>query len=62
MIRKTQTFMVDSERLLKEKLLAVKQMNHELMRLNKEKVIIASKARESHEAYLSAEDQRTRMR
>jgi hypothetical protein len=55
MIRKTQTFMVDSERLLKEKLLAVKGMNHELMRLNKEKVIIASKARESHEAYLSAE-------
>ena len=30
MIRKTQTYLVDSEKLLKEKLLAVKSMNHEL--------------------------------
>jgi len=33
MIRKTQTFMVDSERILKEKLTAIRAMNHELMRL-----------------------------
>jgi len=30
MIRKTQTYLVDSEKLLKEKLLAVKSINHEL--------------------------------
>ena len=35
-IRKTQTFLVEQEKLLKEKLLAVKIMNHEIVRLNKE--------------------------
>jgi len=43
MIRKTQTFLVDSEKLLKEKLLAVKSMNHELGRLNIERGIVSKK-------------------
>jgi len=47
MIRKTQTFLVDSEALLKEKLLAVKSMNHELGRLNKERSIVAAKKKEA---------------
>lgn len=51
MIKKTQTFLVDSERLLKEKLLAVKSMNHELDRLNQERVIIEKKKNEAQYAY-----------
>ena len=39
--------MVDSERLLKEKLLSVKSMNHELMRLRSERAIIESKKKEA---------------
>ena len=36
-IRKTGTYLVDAEKLLKEKLLAVRSMNHELTRLEKER-------------------------
>jgi len=41
--------------LLKEKLLAVKSMNHEIMRLNKERSIISAKKKEAQSAYLAAE-------
>lgn len=61
-IRKTQTFLSDQERLLKEKLLAVKSMNHEIMRLYKEREIIAAKKNEAQSAYYAAEAQRTQMR
>jgi hypothetical protein len=61
-IRKTQTFLVDQEKLLKEKLLAVKIMNHEIVRLNKEQGIIAAKKKEAYGAYLAVEAQRTQMR
>jgi len=54
-IRKTQTFLSDQERLLKEKLLAVKSMNHEIMRLYKEREIIAAKKNEAQSAYYAAE-------
>ena len=54
--------MVDSERLLKEKLLSVKGMNMELMRLHKERAIIESKKKEAEHAYIEAEAQRTEMR
>lgn len=62
MIHKTQTFLVDSERLLKEKLLAVKSMNHEILRLDKERSIIDEAKKKAHYAYLAASDQRTQMR
>lgn len=47
---------------MKEKLLAVKIMNHEIVRLNKEQGIIAAKKKEAQSAYLAAEAQRTQMR
>ena len=62
MIKKTQTFLVDSERLLKEKLLAVKSMNHELDRLNQERVIIEKKKNEAQYAYHMAQRERIDMR
>lgn len=55
-IRKTQTFLVDSEKLLKEKLLAVRSMNHEMTRLDKERQIVAAKKDEAHRAYYNAEN------
>ena len=54
-IRKTQTFIVDQEKLLKEKLLTVKIMNHDIMKLNKQHGIISAKKREAQSAYLDAE-------
>jgi len=47
--------------LLKEKLLAVKSMNHEMARLSREREIVAAKKREAHKAYLMAQNQRTEM-
>ena len=55
-IRKTQTFLVDSEKLLREKLLSVSSMNRELGRLEKESSIISSKKDEAFRAFLAAED------
>jgi len=44
--------LVDSERLLKGKLLAVKSMSTELDRLDKERGIISSKKSEAQYAYI----------
>jgi len=46
---------------LKEKLLTVKSMNHEIHRLNKERGIVESKKKESFIAWRRAEEQRTEM-
>ena len=60
-INKTQTFLVQSEKLLKEKLLNVKSMNHEMARLEKERAIVQAKKDEAERAYYSAQQQRTDM-
>ena len=58
-IQKTQKYLVNSEKLLKEKLLTVRSMNHEMARLEKERAIVQAKKDEAHRAYFSAQQQRT---
>ena len=62
MIRKTQTYLVDSERLLTDKLVAVKSLRTELSRLEKERTIIFAKKREAENAYIAASQQRNDLR
>lgn len=47
--------------MLKEKLLAVRSMNYEMARLEKERQIVAAKRDEAHKAFYMAQHQRTEM-
>ena len=53
---------MDAERLLTDKLRDVRRMHQEIIRLHKEREIIAAKKQEAERAYIIAEEQRTRMR
>lgn len=54
MIRKTQTYLVDSEKLLTDKLIAVKSMANELNRLEKERMLIMGKRNQAQATYIDA--------
>ena len=54
--------MVDSEKLLQDKLLNVKSMNLELVRLEREREVVVKKRNEASNGYIEAEHQRTQMR
>ena len=53
-IRKTQVYITEQEKHLKEKLVNVRRMNHDLMRHQKERDIIAPKRDEAHRAWIMA--------
>ena len=61
-IRKTQVYITEQEKHLKEKLVNVRRMNHDLMRHQKERDIIAPKRDEAHRAWIMAQEQRNEMR
>ena len=61
-MKKTQTYLVDVERLLREKLSSLQSMEIEMNRLGSERQIVEAKRTEAFKATIKGENQRINMR
>ena len=61
-LRKTQTYLVDVERLLREKISALQSQEFEMRRLGNERKIVEAKRTEAFKATITGENQRINMR